>query len=155
MTNTFSKVKSINVNLLDKREIKKDLEKFFHMPLLYVKGDAYSTITVMTKYGEQTGFEGDFKAYNMLTGEVYSSDAAFLPQQLTLNLLAALEKNDMVTVETTVEIIPSDKNSDGIAWVTKKPLTEEKISRATELEKEFFESIGGFKALPAPAKKSA
>ena len=151
----MEKVTSINVNLLDKKEIKKDLQKFCHVPLLYIKGDAYGIIEAKTKYGQQVGFEGDFKAYNMLTGEIYSSDAAFLPRQLTAQLVKTLETNNMVTVETTVEMIPSDKNSDGIAWVTKKPLTEEKISRAEELEKEFFESIGGFKALPAPSKKSA
>lgn len=145
-------VKSINVNtLVDKKTVMSHLDK----PLAKIKGFATSIISVKTKYGEQIGFNGQFMAVNLLTGEIIQSDALFAPRQLA----SQLEKM-LVNGETEVEVsfdlaaTATDKNAQGYAWIAQKPLTQEQKNRFAMLKSEFLSEVA---ALPAPekTKKSA
>lgn len=152
----LNQLKSINYNdVLDKKEIKKDLEAHFNKPLIYIEGLAYSTITHMTKYGENTGFKGKFMAMNHITGEVFEAKAAFLPKNLTEDLVRILDKNGEVKVQATIQIMPSDKNSDGFAWVAEEPQTEARQNAEDALTDSFLNNIKGLTALEKPKEKAA
>lgn len=147
MTNV-TEVKSINVNtVFNKKTVKENLNK----PLFTIKGVAEKVITINTKYGEQQGAGGDFIAVNMLTGEVFTSQAAFLPKNFAKDLYAMLEKSENREVEfaATIKAIPSDKNNTGYAWVAEAPETQERANRRDRMMQEVLTTYAP-KQLAAP-----
>lgn len=151
----MKQVKSINYNaILDKKAIKKNMSDYLGKDLIVINGIATGTINFMSKYGENTGLEGTFFAYNLITGETFESNGAFLPNNLTQQLVKILEKGEQQDVEVscTISIMESDKNAEGFAWVANKPKTEEFVRRENEIKNRFMSSLP---PLLEKAKKTA
>lgn len=150
----MEKLKSINVNsVFDKKVVLQNLDKVLYT----VSGYAYSQFIVSTKYGENLGFKGDFVAVNKLTGEVFESDACFLPKSLAHDIAARLEKSENQEVRFTADIkaTASDKNDRGYAWIADAPRTEEMISRREQMKIEALQSAQKVLAAPKNAKTKA
>jgi len=146
-------VKSININsVFDKKTVKENMNK----PLVTVSGFADDFFYTMTKFGEQVGFKGDFVATNLLTGEMYESNAAFLPKQLAGTLVKKLESNPGQSIEltATLQAVESDKNSHGYAWIAEAPMTEQRLSRREALRQQALMESNKVKALAAPVKEA-
>lgn len=145
----MQKVKSININTtFDKKTVKENMNK----PLVRVQGVAYGTIEATTKFGTNTGFKGDFVAVNLLTGECFESDAAFLPKGLTQDIEKRLNASETHEVEFNAVLvaIDSDKNDKGYAWVAEHPKTEAMLSRRERMKQEALEASKKIAALPKP-----
>lgn len=126
-------VKSINVNtVFNKKEVLNHMNK----PLFHVKGWAMAVIGVNTKYGEQIGFRGDFLAINQLTGEVFTSEAAFLPKSETRSIekLLSNPENHEVEIDMVIQATETDKNDKGYAWIAVMPKTEAQQNRFEKLK---------------------
>ncbi len=146
MSDVLNKVKSINVNtVFDKKTVKEHLNEV----LFTVSGYVYGIICHDGKYGESVGFKGDFVAVNKLTGEIFESEAAFLPQGLTREIQQRLEKSETSEVKFTADIkaMPSTKSAQGYAWIADAPRTEQMVSRKEALKLEALQSA---KLLAAP-----
>jgi len=150
---TVKQLKSINYNdVLNKKELKANLADNFGKPLIYIEGIAYGTIHHMSKYGENIGFKGKFLALNHMTGETFESNACFLPKSLTADLQSILERTGEVKLQADIQIMPSDKNTDGFAWIAEQPKTEARINAEEQLRMEFMGNIKTL--LPSPDKKT-
>lgn len=151
-------VKSLSVGeIFDKKTAKEHINK----PVCCFAGVIYSSFVNLSKYGESVGFKGDIIATNYLTGEVFESDACFLPKNLTAELERKLAANQGGEVEFMAEIraIASDKNTQGYAWIADVPQTKERMNRKKELIEKATKFFSEKKLLTAPAengkKKSA
>ena len=146
----MTQVKSININsVFDKKTVKENFDK----PLVNVTGIAYEPVFIHTKFGEQTGFKGDFVAVNLLNGAVYESNCVFLPKQFTQTLMHKLEAAQNTEVEFSVclKATSSDKNPSGYAWIADMPDTQERMTRR-QLLLERAQQQAAQLALPAPKK---
>lgn len=142
-------VKSINIgSIFDKKTTAENLNK----PLIAVAGVAYTYFVHNTKYGESTGFKGDFVCRNLLTGEVQTAPAIFVPKGLCAEILAKLKDGQSeVEFQAMISAIPTDKNTQGYAWVADAPVTESRLQRRAQLLS--MVTDGGQLALPLPSKK--
>lgn len=149
----FSKVKSINVNtVFDKKTVKENLGT----DLIRVTGIATHTIGATTKYGEQTGFGGSFMAVNLLTGELFESEAAFLPKGFTNELEKVLASGqDEIEVNMTIQAIESDKNDKGYAWIAVRPKTEKHLSLKQKLKENLLADMPKLLDKPKAKAKAA
>lgn len=132
--NKTKQTKSINVNeLVDKKTVKENLNK----PLANIYGVATTSFSHTTKYGENTGFKGDFFGVNLITGEVLESSAAFLPKQITEQIIKQLETNQggEVHFSCTLKALESDKSPSGYAWIADEIDSEACANRRAALLK--------------------
>lgn len=123
-------VKSITTNSVYGKPTKEDIGK----TLMHVAGIVDSYFTKEGKYGENTGLKGDFVSVNAITGEKFASSCAFLPSQITDNIVDQL-KEGVIEIEFTASIVlvESDKNDKGYAYVAEAPKTEERKAKAAHL----------------------
>ncbi len=150
MSEVLEKVKSINVNsVFDKKTIKEHLNEV----LFTVSGFAYGVIIHDGKFGESVGFKGDFVAVNKLTGEVFESNAAFLPAGLTREIQTELDRSENKEVKFTADIkaMPSTKTVQGYAWIADMPRTEAMVNRMEALK---LAALSEVKKLSAPASNA-
>ncbi len=143
----MEKIKSININeTFDKATVKAHM----NTSLVNVVGVAYSSFVIMTKFGENTGLKGDFFATNLLTGEVFESEAAFLTSAYTEQVAEMLRQpgNLEVHINVNISATPSDKNNFGYAWVADTPRTEAMQSRREAMKLEVLKNAQ--KLLTAP-----
>lgn len=131
MTNNIKTLKSLSIwDVVTKPQVKGNMNK----PLFNIHGFATSTFTHASKFGENTGFKGDFVAISCLDGKIYASDASFLPKGMTEEIKAQLDQG-LVEVEfkATVKAVESDNNSYGYAIIADEPETEERQNRREAL----------------------
>ena len=144
----MTQIKSINVNsIFDKKTTKQNLNK----PLCRIAGQANDFINVAGKFGESTGFKGDFIAVNLLSGEVFESNVAFIPSQLTNTVKEKLSSGESIFLEFDLMATESEKSPTGYAWIANEPMTEKRKKLQDEL-REKAEQIKSMLALPAPKK---
>lgn len=102
--------------------------------LMYVTGIVDSKFTHTTQYGENVGLKGDFIGINAKTGEKFSSSAAFLPAQITEQILDQLNQGVIeIEFKTAVNLVESDKNAQGYTYVAEAPQTEARKAKAALL----------------------
>jgi len=118
------KVKSINVKSVFGKVSKANIGEV----LFNVAGHADELLTIETKYGENVGLKGDFVAVNAQTGEVFESNAAFLPSNLTDSIVAKIKESPNTSIEfkASVELAESDKNDKGYTNIAEAPLTHKR-----------------------------
>lgn len=150
-------IKSITVNSVLGKETKKKVAELLNKPLITIYGFAYTTFVNESKYGENTGFKGDFVAVNLITGEVFESNAAFLPKNLTQQIEAMMTKAQGLEVEFKAQImaVPSEVSPNGYAWIADAPTTEERKNRAVAMLEKIKKDTAGLLAAPSKTKKAA
>jgi len=106
-----------------------------------ISGVIEDYFTVNTKYGESVGFKGFFLGQNPESGEVFESNAVFLPANATEQIQNQLadSEDDTLKIKLGVSVQESDKNASGIAYICDLPETEARKS-AKLLAKEAFKS---------------
>lgn len=130
MTKAPTTVKSININSIFGKPKKDDLNKI----MFTVMGVATGAGIHLSKFGESVFLKGDFAAVNAKTGEIFTSNAAFLNKQLTTEIAKKLENGvNEVEFKADVKVIPSDKNTSGVAYIAEEPMTEARKNRQNSL----------------------
>jgi len=129
--NEPKELKSLSLNdVVTKPQIKDNINK----PLVNIHGFISSYFTHTTKFGENTGFKGDFVAISCLDNSVYISSAAFLPNGLTEQILKQLSQGLLeVEFKATIKAISSDKSPYGYAIIADEPETEQRQNRRAAL----------------------
>jgi hypothetical protein len=74
-------------------------------PLMRVIGFAQGLKTGESTFGEWVALLGQFKATNLMTGEIYSSAKCILPDIAQEGIVAALQSGAAKTVEFALDII--------------------------------------------------
>lgn len=145
----MAQVKSITVGaIFDKKTTRENMNKV----IMRVSGVAFSEFTNNGTFGESVGFKGDFVCLNYVTGEVFESNACFLPKGLTAEIAKKLEQNSEVEFNAEIRPIESKKNAQGYAWVADAPMTEARLSRAAAMKKEMLEYASKLKLLATSPK---
>lgn len=103
--------------------------------LYNVKGVVQSSFEKTTKFGQSTGFKGYFVAVRLDDGEVFESEAAFFPKDLTAQLEKKLndDQNNEILVEASIKVVPSDKSDMGYAIIADTPITKEFMAMKAKL----------------------
>lgn len=102
--------------------------------LFVIRGVATEVFTHLNKFGENVGLKGDFVAIHGVTGEVFTANAAFLPNGITKQVVKKLENGDYeVEFSAEIQCVSSDKNSKGIAYIAEEPRTEQRLKRQQDL----------------------
>ena len=89
---------------------KKTTKQNIGKPLVRIAGEVDDFILTNSKFGESVGFKGFFTAVNLLTGEVFESNAAFIPNQITETLKEKLATGNSVFVEFDLMALESQKS---------------------------------------------
>lgn len=140
MTNEVQTVKSISMKLLG--DAKKAIKaKHLNKPLITVAGAVDSTF-IHGQY-EQIGLKGDFLAVNHLTGERYTSNAAFLPRKIATEIMEKQVEMSGAEVEfkVTIKAIESSKSSAGYAFIDETPMTKTRESRMQRMAQAFDDGL--------------
>lgn len=129
-------LKSITAKALnDGKEVTKD---HIGKVIANIGGIVDSYFTVTNKYGDNIGFKGDFIAVNPESGNVYDSEAIFLPQSATDLIMQQLkEGQNEIVLNLSLKVTASDKNSKGIAYVCDNPETETRKNRRAAMQEAF------------------
>lgn len=138
--NPLTPVKSITNKVLSGG---KNVDKtYIGKTLGNIGGIAYSYFEVQTKYGASRGLKGDFVAQNPETGDLYSSEAIFLPSNATDLVVGQLKEGSTeVVINLTVKVAESDKNDKGIAYICDAPETEVRKNRRALMLEQFAENF--------------
>lgn len=122
-----------------------------------IVGLVKSTFSVVTQFGDSTGFKGTFEAVNIRTGEAFRAGKCFLPTIATDLLESAVDGmgEDQTELRFGFEIglIPSDKGSTGYEFTVKPLIDTTENDPVAELRQQFLQ-IEAPKAAPKaePAK---
>lgn len=123
-------IKSITTKTVFGKPTKDDIGK----TLMYVTGIVDASFVHNSTYGENVGLKGDFVAVNAQTGEKFASKAAFLPAQVTEQVIQQLEQGVIeIEFKTAIALMETDKNTAGYTYVAEAPQTEERKAKAAHL----------------------
>ena len=135
-------VKSITPKLLNDNVnfTKKDINRIIG----HVSGIVEEYFLAQLKHGEKTGFKGDFLALDGKGKNAYDSEALFLPQNASDQILNRLKEGENeITIEGSLKLVESDKSQQGYAIVMEKPRTQERKARKAQLREQFEKTISG------------
>lgn len=117
------------------------------VPLFTIIGQVMGHSTGESQYGPWTKIKGRFRATNKITGDVYNSSVAMLPDEAMDPLLAVLAIDGASSVDMAFDIGAKIDDTTAVGYVydvvpLMKPSEDDPLERLQ-------------KALPAPAKAKA
>lgn len=116
-------------------------------PLFHIIGQVISHQNGESDYGPWVKLKGRFRATNLVTGEVSSSAVAMLPDEITDNIVAALELDDVHGLEMAFEVSARVDDSSAVGYnYVSRPLID---ASDTDPLEALAARVQG--ALPAPA----
>ena len=129
---------------------------FIEKVVLLISGVANKFDIKNTQYGESVVLMGQFMAVNAMTGEVFESSMAYLPDDFSSGVRKQLENSDgdvAIGQHHPVEIIvaASDRGARGYTFILRDASTPEIINQKSKMAAAM---LGTLKALPAPAKST-
>jgi hypothetical protein len=119
--------------------------------VLTVGGQAFAYKEIKSKYGDSIALQGAFVAVNLLTGEVFESQVAFLPKGISEQIAVKLKEGEaVVEFQAKICTVASDKNPAGYAWIDSIILPEHAAKRHEELVSGLVAASQSLKRLAAP-----
>lgn len=102
-----------------------------------------------SQYGESNFLTGFFMAQNRATGKIYKASKAYLPNDITEELIAAFQsrktEDEIIKFQVTITAVQADTPT-GYTFVTEPARTPEAVNRESEMLQTFL-------AVPAPAEQ--
>lgn len=125
-------------------------------PFCIIAGQALAVKTFKTTYGDSVGLAGAFSAINRITGEVVESAMVFVSEDIALAAKHRLDAGEIIVdVQCTVEVIKTDKNLHGYAWIYAPVIGNEVMQKQAEVTTKMLAASANMPQLVLGAPKTA